>query len=192
MTRRQRRLARGAITGFLYAALGLGVAMTATGVGSYYSGKKAERVRSDQKLAQKQAEHDGQMARLRAEAAAKYEQLRAEKIAVERAWLAVKEKADAELDRALAHVRRLEGDVARVAADAVRVRDELSAAVARQCRGTQDPAAPEGGGPAAIGELLGEALQTSRACALDAERLGAGVRALQGAWPVTTSLNPAP
>lgn len=81
--------------------------------------------------------------------------------------------------------------------DLLRERGELRDAIAAYAAGgggaAADTAAAASGRAGTIGELLGDALRVSAACAAGAESASDGVRALVGAWPATdksTRTNP--
>lgn len=147
----------------------------------YNSGANKERAAA---LIQLNKERAAYQARVD-EATERERRMREEKAAIEVAWLKVRDQHDAQL--AAAYSRLDSMDLAlRGERDAAarRVRDDtFAAAVARQCGGAQGAAAPAGEGAREVGLLVGDVLRFGAACAVAAERAGAGVRALLGAWP---------
>ena len=141
----------------------------------YERGVAAEQANTAARIERKDAE----MATLRREAAAARAALVEEKAAIERAWMQAAERIQSDLTRAQARIRAMEGDRAAAAADAVRMRDELTAAVAGRCRSAEGAGAAADNGAATVGGVLAEVLQHGKSCALDLEGVASDLRGLR-------------
>lgn len=78
---------------------------------------------------------------------------------------------------------RLRAAVAAERRDAGRLRTQLSDALSRTCRATDDPQAAGDATAAILGDVLAEALRVQAELAGAAERHAGEVRALQDGWP---------
>lgn len=181
--RRTTRVVRGALSLLLYVALAGGIATAIGSAAAYFKGRAAGYAAAEGRASSERADterkHRAEVDKMRSDAAAATHQARMDVLAAEDALAGLARRKQQEIDHAYRQIRRLEGDAARNAADAARVRDELASAVARTCRAADAPGAAPDAGAGAIGGLLGGLLQEHRACALGAERDAAGLRSLR-------------
>lgn len=168
----------------IWAAVAAGALAVGAGImykSGYGAGANKERAAGNVKLNKERAAYQARVD----EATERERRMREEKAAIETAWLNVRNEHDARLAAAY---RRLDSmDLAlRSERDAAarRVRDDaFASAIARQCGGAPSAASAPSEGAREVGLLVGDVLRFGAACALAAERGGAGVRALLSAWP---------
>jgi hypothetical protein len=179
VNRRAAGLAQLALIGLIVG--GLGVAAV-TGL-AYWRGDAAGAART---AAERNAHWQAVTDKMQAQARAEFE---AARVAAERESAALtkdRDDAQANLNRERARTQALRGDLDRVVRDADRMREQLAAVASGGVSEDQDSIAACRARADAIGRVLGQALRTSEQCALDAEDLAAGDRALRNGWPEVT------
>lgn len=157
-----------ALVGAIVGGLSLPVAYAL----GYFRGKA---VTAAERNAHWQAMFDRREAQQRAAAAARDAEVRQAHQAITKE----RDDAQAKLERESATVRALRGDLARAGREHDRLREQLAGAAAGGVAEADDSVAACRARADAFGQLLGEALRTSSACAVDAEDLAAGSRALR-------------
>lgn len=175
-----RRGAAGVLQLALVGLLLSGVGMAATGTWAWFKGKRTA-------TAERNAHWQGVVDTLQRQAQAAVAAADARTAAIQEQWRMARQGADREreTERAANAAR-----VAAVAADRDRVRDELARAAAGGVEAADDSTAACRDRAAAIGRVLGAALQASAQCATDAEDLAAELRRVRAAWPRASEVAP--
>lgn len=167
-----RRAVAGALQLALVAAIVGGLSLPAVYLVGYFKGKAAA-------MKERDAHYKVVIDKLLADARAAVQARDADVKRVHDTITKERDDAQERLARESATVRALRGDLARAGREHDRLRDQLAAAAAGGVAEADDSVAACRARADAFGQLLGEALRTSSACAVDAEDLAAGTRALQ-------------